>query len=223
MNYRLCVLAVILISLLTSCANFGKNESESAEMEEVIFDDGYKTNAENEIIFDDREFKEKEDADSMPREDFQEVTEIASDNSKISRMFDRYGNKTETRHFNYHTRLSLILLQTSADGEKQVFVYGQNGEVKTLPENMLDQVLTASADEIANSAGILQQQRQISISVQNNQLPDSTPLRPMPSYNFPVQIQPAEPVEKEEKSPDAQQPSSQNKETTPVEKINLLP
>ncbi len=200
-----------------------KNEGESAETEEVVFDDGYKTNVENEITFDDLEFKEMEGEPAASGKIPQEINKVASDNSKISITFDRYGNKTEKRVFNYNPRLSFVIMRTSADGEKQIFVYAQSGEVKNLPENMLDKVLTASADEIANSAGIQQPQRQISISIQNNPLPNSTPLRPMPSYNFPIQNRPAEPIEKEEKNPDAQQPSSPNKETTPLEKNNPLP
>jgi hypothetical protein len=154
------------VLLLTSCASLGENESKSSEMEEVIFSGENKTPSENEIIFDDRELEENEGASSITGRNFQEIIKIASDNSKISTMFDRYGNKTETRHFNYHPRLSFVLLQTSAEGKRQVFVYGLNGSVKGLSEHMLDKVLTASADEIANSAGILQPQRQDSISVQ---------------------------------------------------------
>jgi len=223
MNCRFSLLVIILVSLLISCACSSINKDKSANAEEVIFDDGYNTSAKNEIIFDDIDFEGQERTVSASGGNSKEIIKIASDSSKISTTFDVYGNKTEIRTFNYNPRLSFILLRTSTEEKKQVFVYGQNGDVKSLPENMLDKVLTASADEIANSAGIPQQQRQISIGIQNNPLPDSTPLRPMPSYNFPIQNRPVEPIEKEEKSPDAQQPSSQNKETTPVEKNNPLP
>ena len=222
MNCRFCLLAIIFVSLLTSCASFGKNESESAETEEVVFDDGYKTKAEAEVIFNDLEFKETEGVSTTSSEIPQEINKVASDNSKISITFDRYGNKTEKRVFNYNPRLSFVIMRTSAHGEKQIFVYAPSGEVKSLPENMLDKVLTASADEIANSAGIQQPQTQVSISVQNNPLPSSIPLRPMPSNNFPIQNQSTKPVEKEGKSPEAQQLPSQNKETIPEAESNLL-
>ncbi len=208
---------------MTSCACSSINKDESVNAEEVIFDDGYNTPAENEVIIDDINFEGQERIVSATGGNSQETIKIASDNSKISTTFDVYGNKTEIRTFNYNPRLSFIVLQTSADEKKQVFVYGQNGDVKSLSEGMLDKVLTASADEIANSAGILQQQRQMSISVQNKPLPDSTSLRPLPRYNFPVQNQQVEPVEKEEKSVGAQQPLLQNKEAAPEEKNNPLP
>jgi hypothetical protein len=45
----------------------------------------------------------------------------------------------------------------------------------------------------------------------------------MPSYNFPVQIQPSEPVEIKEKSPPSDQAPIQNKEISSEEKNNSLP
>lgn len=194
MNCRFCLLVIIFVSLWTSCANSSINEDKSANAEEVTFDDGYKTTAENEIVIEDKDFEGKEDAITLAGKSFQEITKIASDNSKISTMFDRYGNKTETRYFNYDTRLSFILLRTSADGKKQVFVYGQNGEVKNLPENMLDKVLTAPANDLANAAGIYEVRREtqtpmIVKSSQTNKL-----LTPLPGSSFPVQIPKAETV-----------------------------
>jgi hypothetical protein len=200
-----------------------KNESESAEMEEVIFDDGYKPTARNEIIIKDSDLAGRESAAFKQHESPEEITKIGSDNSKITTMVDRFGNKTETRHFNYHPRVSFILLQTSADGKKQVFVYGQNGEVKSLPENMLNEVLTASPDEIANSAGIIQQQRQTLITVQNNPSSSATPMTPVPSYHFPVQNQKNEANVKEEITSEIQQPETQNKETNSNENDNPIP
>jgi hypothetical protein len=142
------------VSLLTSGACSSLNKDESANAEEVVFDDGYKTSAENEIIFDDNDLGGQIRTVSTSGRNSQEIITITSDNSKISTTIDVYGNKTDTRTFNYNPRLAFILLRTSADGKRQVFVYGQNGEVKGLPENILDKVLTAPADEIANSAGI---------------------------------------------------------------------
>ena len=223
MNRRFGLTAMILVSLLTSCASLSKNEDGSAEMEEVVFDDGYKIAAQSEINTGEREAIEKGNGAWTPEANSQEIIKIASDNSKITTTFDRYGNKTETRHFNNHTRLSFILLRTTAEGEKQVFVYGQNGDVKSLPETMLDKVTTASADELANSAGIVNQQRQTSTSVQNTSSPNSAPLRPLPSYNFPVQAQPAQPVEKAEKNAETGSSEPQNKETTAEENNDPLP
>ncbi len=188
MNCRWCLLVIILVSLLTSCATLRSNNDKSANKGEIIIDDGYKTPAENEIVIDDKNFEGKEGKIFSS----QETTTIAADNSKITTTFDRYGNKTEKRYFGYHPRLSFVLVRTNAAGEKQVFVYGENGEIKSLPDNMLDRVLTASADEIENSAGFLQQApSQSTMTVRNNTPLNSAPLRPLPSSNFPVYNQPA--------------------------------
>ncbi len=47
-----------------------------------------------------------------------------------------------------------IVLRSTADGERNVLVYGQNGYVKELDESMLDRAMTATADEIADSVDI---------------------------------------------------------------------
>ena len=59
-----------------------------------------------------------------------------------------------TEFFNNHPRLTCVVLSSAVNGQRKVLVYGQNGDIKELPENLLDKVTTASGDEIANSAGI---------------------------------------------------------------------
>lgn len=173
-------MVIVFVSLLTSCANAGRNEDESASAREVIFDDGHKTEYGNEITISDSDLKGKEELGSIADKSFEETIKTASDGSKITTVFDRYGNKTETRTFNYNSRLTRIILLTSPAGEKQVFVYGQNGEMKALLGDSVDMVLTASPDEIANAAGVYGT-RQTTFSVQSLQ-----PLKPLPSNDFPI-------------------------------------
>ncbi len=180
MNSRFCLLAVVFVSLLTSCANSGKNEDKSASASEVIFDDGYKTTPKNEIIIADDDFKAKE-AGLRAGETFEETTVTAPDGSKITTVFDRSGNKIETRTFNLSSSLTRVILRTSPAGEKQVFVYGQDGETKPLLGERVDMVLTASPDEIAKTVGIYGSGRATTFSIQNSQ-----PLKPLPSSAFPV-------------------------------------
>ncbi len=181
MNRRFCLLAVILVSLLTSCMSSCSKDNGSENTEEVVFDDGIKAAAENEIIITDNDLKD-DTAVLTSGKSAGQITKIAADGSQINTMFDRYGNKTETRYFNYNLRLKFILLRTSGDGQKQVFIYGQNGEVKSLPENMLDKVLTAPANEIAAAAGI----NEIRTSQSTVNLTMNKPLTPLPGSAFPV-------------------------------------
>ncbi len=180
MNPRFCLLIVIFVSLLTSCANLGKNKDKSADASEVIFDDGYKTATENEVFIADNDFKGKE-AGLIPDKTFEETTKTASDGSRITTVFDRSGNKIEIRIFNSSSRLARVILRTSPAGEKQVFVYGQNGETKPFLGDRMDMVLTASPDEIANTVGIYGTRQMTTFSVQNSQ-----PLKPLPSSDFPI-------------------------------------
>jgi hypothetical protein len=193
MNKKFYILIIILSVFLSASCSLLKKEGETTEAtEEIVFDDGYKT-SEGEIIFDDKNFQGGEQPIATSSDGSQEATATLGDNSQLTTMIDGHGNKTETRVFNTHPRLRMVLLRTFANGQKQVFIYGQNGEVKELPENMLDGVINRQADEIANSAGLFEsvQQRQLPMVVVNRPA-NLQPLQPMPSYKFPIQTQQAE-------------------------------
>ncbi len=136
------------------------------------------------------------------------------------------GNKTEMRFFSNHPRLSSVLVRTSADEKRETFVYGQDGKVKSLPENMVVTAMSASADEIADSAGISNAIAQTSSSFVQN----SKPLQPLPGYKFPVQNQPvpqaaaAEISVPEQAAKDAEQKTPEKSmSASPEQKENPLP
>ncbi len=199
MKFPVCLLLIIFVSLSIACS-----DSRSAESEEVFFDDGYKTGDREEIVIDDYSFEEKgAAAASQQRSGSQEITRIAPDGSRITTMYDGFGNKTETRFFDDNPLVQIISVRTSASGEKQVSVFAQNGEVKQLPANMLDKVLTAPANDLAAAAGIFQGRREPTI-VQTSQ----PPLQPMPGYRFPVQTPPAQAVPIEPTEPETPEPAT---------------
>lgn len=155
MNFKFYVFSlIILVSFSISCS---KNESK--QLEEVVFDDGYKTNDKSEIVFDDNIFLGNEPI-SMTKEGSQETTQTLGDTSKITVMYDGYGNKTEIRTFNNDLRLRQVILRSFADGRKQVFVYGQNGTVSPLPAEMIDEVMITPSSAIASAAGIYEGKKQ---------------------------------------------------------------
>ena len=102
-----------------------------------------------------------------------ESTVTADDGSQINTTYDAFGNKTEIRKFFNNPRLTQVLLRTSVEGERQIYVYGQNGEVEPLPQNMLDRAMVASGDEIAAAAGItsVKQQRMTPAFTEIKRLP----------------------------------------------------
>jgi hypothetical protein len=171
------------------------NKNISSKEKEIVFDNGYKINDKGLIInnkgeiVEDSNFESNEKFKTSSTEKPEDISEVANDGSRINIMYDAVGNKTETRYFN-NSRLKYLVLRTTVNGQREIFVFGQNGQTKSLPENMLDEVLTASADEIANAAGIYQAFKRVvtpPVASQNNQT-----VSPLPNYNLPIQNQPVE-------------------------------
>lgn len=144
-----------------------------------------------EVVFDDALHIPVIPADFNPVKSGQTQTIPGDDNSKITVMVDRYGNKTEIRDFSSHSRLSSIVLQTSPDGIQQAYIYSQSGEAKLLPKELLEKAMTAPADELANAAKIYQTTADKQIPYRQNA--PTAPSRPLPSYEFTAQIQPEPP------------------------------
>lgn len=215
MSRKLLIWTVIISALFCfSCSSAGADKADSADAEEVVIDDVHKTNSSNEIFIEDSEFKGAESAaTAASNAGSQERAQIAPDGSRITTMYDGFGNKVETRYFDYHPRLKQILVRTFADGTKQAYVYGQSGEVKDLPANFSNTFLTSSADEVANAVGITNIVPQ-SLTIVQNQKPLNAPLQPMPSYKFPVQNQSAQPSEGEEAENSEQQTAAAPQNTT---------
>ncbi len=181
------VILVIAFSVFffASCAK--TDDAESSE--EVVISDGYNAAPNGEIAIDDQSFAGADGQNSGQRSAYQERARMLADNSRVTTMYDGYGNKTETRFFDNNPLVLSITVRTSAAGEKNVSVYAQNGTVNQLPENMFDRVLSAPANDLAAAAGIFEGRREPAI-VQTSQ----PPLQPMPSYRFPVQTPPAQAV-----------------------------
>lgn len=86
----------------------------------------------------------------------QEISQMGKDRSVIHIGYDSFGNKTESRVFYNDFLLKMVVVKTSANGEREVLAYGQNGEVKIVPQNMIDKALTANAAEIAKAVEIFE-------------------------------------------------------------------
>lgn len=192
MKFPVYLSVIIFVSLSFACS------SGNIESEEVFIDDGYKisdkTGDKEEIIFDDAAFAGNGSRASQSRSGLQEVTRIVPDGSRVTTMYDAFGNKTETRIFDGNPLLQLVAVKTTVNGDRQVSVFGQNGTVAALPVAMLDKVLTAPANDLASAAGIFEGRREATTTVAQS----SKTLQPMPSYKFPIQQPPPLPA-----SPDA--------------------
>lgn len=199
------------MSFFSSCTVSSKKEN---VIEEVFFDDGYRKTTAGEIVFDDK--LNPTGQTTKAQKISTDYSTDAPDGSQIAVMTDSAGNRTETRCFENHLRIGCVALNTSARGVKEVLIYTRNGEVKRLQsEELFGKVLTASADDLAQEAGVFEGRRE-------NRLPTITygkstdqPLQPMPSYKFNVQ-QPV-PVEA------AAEPVSEDATAPPVEQNDVQP
>lgn len=167
--------------------------SSNNQSEEVVINDKeiYASNS-DEIVISDNFDSQGDSLGANLNELAQTQTTRAKDNSEITIMTDGKGNKSEMRVFSNHPRLASILVRTAIDGYKETFAYDHNGKVKPLPSNIFERAMTASADELANSAGIYKTVTETPSFVQNTKPLNTMPIQPMPSSQFPIQNQQVE-------------------------------
>jgi hypothetical protein len=197
MTIKIYLLVIVVFSAFMSACAVG--EASSGGKQEVVFDDGSSRQNKNEIVITDADIDERDLAAISGEKTSREQTVIAADKSKITTTFDTYGNKTETRCFVNHPRLDCVVVMTPANGKKQMLVYPVGSGAKDLPENEAEKVLTASADELANIAGVYETRDDIAkkpVSPYGRKKGSQT-LRPLPSSEFPVfpKMIPQTPVE----------------------------
>ncbi len=223
MNYKYLLIIIMVLCAFVSFVSLGKIKDKSAKTKSASVTNGNSIEADGNRIGENASANLEEN-EAISREGApRETTSIAADGSKITTVFDRYGNKSETRYFNSHPRLSFVILRTNSEGYRQVFVYGQNGDVRQLPENMLDKVTTASADEIANSAGIttrVQGPPQPDF-VLNNSLPSAAPVQARQYNQLPTQTEPNEAVTTEENT-EAKTTEDSEKKIPPAQETIIL-
>jgi hypothetical protein len=163
MNIKTYILIIALVALSISCSS-EKSVATNTEKPEVVIEDGYKTTGEGELVIEDKDLKHIQEAVVTSKENSQQNNIVAYDGSKISVMLDGFGNKSETRYFDNDPKLQMILLRTAANGDRQAFVYGQNGEVKDVPPAMLDKVMSLPASELAKAANIYDGKKERAVS-----------------------------------------------------------
>ncbi len=222
----LCVISVVGIF----SASYIYKNTEYFSDEIVITDaDFYKAEG-KEIIITDEDFADYKEIIKTTKESRQETVRNLADKSQVVIGYDGYGNKIITRNFDNDPRLKKIILRIAADGSTRVTVFAQNGEIKGLPENMLDKILSSSANELANSSQIYETREDRDTRIEETARRKKEQLKPLPSSEFPVQRQDAEFPKTAEQSPQnadnadtetSIQTELQNKrETRPDENMN---
>ena len=231
MNWNVCLGVLLALLIYPTYRNIARFLPASAAAQGIIVFDKEKTVIRGEILINDFDLKDA-NGFSITGEGMQrDSTQRLEDGSQIKTSYDAFGNKTETRVFFNNPRLKQIVLRTSVDGQKQIYVYGQNGEVESVPESRLTEVLNSSANEIAGFAGItsvkgtkrmrsmfpqtnlLASQQTYQNPVQTQQPAIITP--PQETETVPTETNEKPPIEPN-KNPTSQQPSKQ-------ESISQLP
>lgn len=217
MSNKIYILILVLFLASMSACTIGRASSEGRE--EVFLDDGNGAKSGEEIVITDSDLNKPASQISTAKKNLPAMTTTGADKSKITTVIDSYGNKTETRCFVNHPRLDCVVVQSSADGKKQTIVYGAGQGAKNLPEDMADQALTASADELANYAGIYETRSSLAnkpVSPYGSGKTNNKPLRPMSSNEFPpVRMPQNQPLQNAETQPNTEtttEKSSEKKE-----------
>ena len=152
-------------------------------------------------------------------------TKIGAYNSHISVSFDGSGNKIENRYFDNHSRLSYLLVTTPVKGEQKVMIFGKNGQLREMTADQFNDFLTASPEEIADRAGIIEPIKpvmpppQIATKIEpiqtDNSIVSTPPVQSLPGDTIAVETNKTELAVEPEKSPvqQAKQPvnESENK------------
>lgn len=207
------IAVIILLSFISSCSVFTKTETGG---EEVFLDDGYKKTADGEVALDDISFSVNERTDIKKNTvNSPTITTKAADGSTVSEMTDSAGNKSQSRCFGNHLLVACIVLKIPVNGERKVLVYDQNGRIKTLSADKIEDIFTVSPDQAAAAAEIYEgRKNNPSPTMFSKKENDSQPLQPMPSYKFPVQ----------QPMPQQIQPTAENEQTEKsAEKSNETP
>jgi hypothetical protein len=163
MNSKISIFLISIIAVFSFACSSAQKTGDG-QKSEVVIEDGYKTTDNDELLIEDKDLKHIQTAVVTSRESSQQSNFVAADGSRISISLDGYGNKSETRYFDDDPRLQLVLLKTAPNGEKQVFVYGQNGEVRDLPPGMINQALTTPAAALAKAAGIYEGKKEQTVA-----------------------------------------------------------
>lgn len=155
-NLALLILSIVLIFHLSGCSNAPKTDTKRRQ---AIVSDVYDRYDGKEIHFERQSVNSLEIIeDPLHIEYIPEIERpvISKIDSEITTLYDGFGNKTETRLFSDDPLVRLVVIKTLANGDKTAFVYAQNGEIKTLPNTLVERGLDLRGNEIAQAVGIFE-------------------------------------------------------------------
>lgn len=140
MNIKIFLLIFLALSLFAvSCSR--QKSVDMVDMEEIIMDD--------------LSPEEREKILSRSSIDLRENKDWADNLARIEITRDNFGIKVEKQFYNNLPDLKYIAVHTFPNGSKQIFVYGQNGSVKSFSENVITQLLKSSPGELTKDIAVI--------------------------------------------------------------------
>lgn len=158
MNSKI-LLAAMVLTVLTVGYFFGPLSSAKTEkvIEEVVFEQeataASATSAVGTVQQLDDGTRVEVSGDGMTTKIFH------PDGSESTTTKDGFGNSTQSRFYVDNTRVKGVAVFTAADGSRSVRVYAANGGIITLEPDVLRDPLNATVSELANAAGIFDEDR----------------------------------------------------------------
>jgi hypothetical protein len=215
MNWNICLGVLLALLIYPTYRSLDGTVFTSADAKGIVFFDRENVQIQSEVTIDDaiKGAGFSVIGDGTRRD----MTRRLDDASEIKTTYDAFGNKTEVRIFFNNPRLRQIVLRTSVDGQRQVYIYGPNGEVEAVPSARLDEVLNAPANEVAGFAGITSVK---GTKRMRSMFPTITLLPGQQTYQNPVQMQ--QPALATQEDSQAKTTDTVGETTTPPNK-NLVP
>jgi hypothetical protein len=219
----LTILMTVCALLLGGCSYYLNNKSGTEKRVDLIVSQAYKKYENQEVVFErlTMEFSSYyEPPVVLAGESKKDSSRLESDGSQVNTLFDGFGNKTETRIFFKDPLIKFVVIRTEPAGEKEAFVYCQNGEVRPVPVEFLDEILTAATTEIARSVQIFEgrKENEFLAGLQKKQTSPSALVKPGGETDQPAPAATGTPLAIEAKPDSPAKTLNGNPEPAPQEK-----
>jgi hypothetical protein len=219
----LTVLMTVCVLPFGGCSYYLNNKSGTEKRVDLIISHAYKKYENQEVVFErlTMEFSGyHEPPVVLTGESKKDSSRLELDGSQVNTLFDGFGNKTETRIFFKDPLIKFVVIRTEPAGEKEAFVYCQNGEVRPVPVEFLDEVLTAATTDIARSVQISEGRRENEFlaGLQKKQTPPSALVKPGSENDQPAPTATGTPTVTAAKPDSASKTGNESPEPAPQEK-----
>lgn len=156
--YKIFFIMLLTVNI-SGCSYYFNSKSATERRIDIIIAETYNKYQDREMVFENltADFPEyNEEIIDLVSIKEKETLETQKDGSQLNTLFDGYGNKTQIRTFFDDGLVKFVIVKTFSDGGQQALVFAQNGEIKVVPDELINKFLTLSGKEIAKIVGIIE-------------------------------------------------------------------